>query len=64
MVLIIGKSLWISGFGEFRGTIALNPHIQLLASLNVTFWLLLPLLGGCYWLDDCMITLNHYFMKT
>jgi hypothetical protein len=55
MVLIIGKSLYISGFGEFRGTIALNPHIQFLASLNITFWLLLPLLGDCFWLDNAIL---------
>ncbi|MBW4565717.1 MAG: hypothetical protein KME32_32475 [Mojavia pulchra JT2-VF2] len=54
MVLMIGKSLIYSGFGEFIGTITLNPHIQFLVSLQVTFWLLLPLLGGIFWLLEIL----------
>ncbi|MBD2475000.1 hypothetical protein [Anabaena sp. FACHB-83] len=50
MVLEIGKSLIYLGFGEFISIIAINSRIQVLVSLNITFWLLSPLFGDVYWL--------------
>jgi hypothetical protein len=52
MVPMIGESLDFSGLALIFSQIYTNPDIQLRASHSITFWLLLPLLGGCFWLTS------------
>ncbi|MDZ7955408.1 hypothetical protein [Nostoc sp. DedQUE09] len=50
MVQIIVKVLIFLALQNLEALIALNPHIQLEACRSITFWLLLPLLSGVFWL--------------
>ncbi|AUB43048.1 hypothetical protein COO91_09204 (plasmid) [Nostoc flagelliforme CCNUN1] len=54
MVLLFVKVLIFLALQNLEALIALNPHIRLEACRSITFWLLLPLLSGVFWLTSLM----------